>query len=88
MSWSNDAPPRYSLHFEGSASPAARPQGCGLKLVADSLEDAKLEAAILYAYADLPTAPKAYRIVKGARSVVYRYPEARDLAQGFQTLVA
>jgi hypothetical protein len=88
MSWSNDTPPRYSLHFEELAGPVARPEGCGLKLVADSLEDAKLEAAILYACVDLPTPPKAYRIVKGARSVVYRYPEARHLAQGFQTLVA
>ena len=74
MSWCNEAPPRYSLHFEDSAGPTVRPEGCGRRLVADSLEDAKLEAAILYACVELPQLPPSYRIVKGARSVVYRYP--------------
>jgi hypothetical protein len=87
MTWSNEAPPRYSLHYEWPAPAAAGPEACGRKLVADTLEDAKLEAAILYACADLPL-PAAYRIVRGARSVVYRYPEASRLTQGSQALVA
>jgi hypothetical protein len=74
MRWSNDLPPRYFLHFgwrEGQPEGDGKVRG----LIADSLEDAKLEAAILYACADLTKLPTAYCIVKGARRVVYRYPE-------------
>lgn len=69
-----DAPPRYRVQFEW---PEGRPRDARPTrgLIADSLEDAKLEAAILYATADMPRLPQAYRIVRGARTVVYRYPE-------------
>ncbi len=64
---------RFTMHLEwaqGRASSLSRPRA----LIADTLEDAKLEAAILYACDDAE--PEAYRIVKGARRVVYRFPEA------------
>ena len=74
MRWSDEAPPRYSLHYEWPCrlQTATAP---AYALIADSLEDAKLEAAILYACADPQTSPGAYRIVRGARTVVYRFPE-------------
>jgi len=74
MKWSDDVPPRYSLHYEGP-SRMQTATGRAYALIADSLEDAKLEAAILYACAEPQTPPRAYRIVRGARTVVYRYPE-------------
>lgn len=75
MRWSNDLRPRYSLHFEG---PDGRPPRDGQvrSLISDTLDDAKFEAAILYAAVDPAVLPQAYRIVKGARRVVYRYPES------------
>ncbi|HEY3948487.1 hypothetical protein [Phenylobacterium sp.] len=78
MSWSIDPPARFTLHYEWPRKPlrpragAARPTP--LALIADSLEDAKLEAAILYACDE--RTPPAYRIVRGAKRVVYRFPEA------------
>ena len=78
MSWSNELPERFSLHYDWARPKSPRASAQRAKpqpLIADSLEDAKLEAAILYACAD--RLPPAYRIVKGARRVVYRFPEAR-----------
>jgi hypothetical protein len=66
--WLDTMPSRYTLHYEA-------PNGAPHTLIADCLEDAKLEAAILYACVDAPRPPRSYRIVKGARTVVYRYPE-------------
>lgn len=75
MRWSDDLRPRYSVRYE---RPAERRHAtvAARHLLADTLEDAKLEAAILYACIDADDLPPAYRIVKGARRVVYRYPEA------------
>ena len=73
MRLSDHAPPRFTVHYEWPAS-----RRCGhevRQLIADSLDDAKLEAAILYACIDSTTLPPAYRIVRGARRTVYRYPE-------------
>ncbi|HLZ76357.1 hypothetical protein [Phenylobacterium sp.] len=75
MRWSDEAPPRYSLHYEWP-SRLQMATARAYALIADSLEDAKLEAAILYACADPEASPHAYRIVRGARTVVYRYPES------------
>lgn len=70
---SADLAARYTLHFEW---PGRRPKrGAPRRLIADTLEDARLEAAILYACADGATPPTAYRIVRGARRVVYRYTQ-------------
>jgi hypothetical protein len=63
-------PPRYTLHAEpADARRKAKPQ----RLRAATLEDAKLEAAIVFACAE--HLPAAYRIVEGVAEVVYRYPE-------------
>jgi hypothetical protein len=75
MTWSDEASRRYSLHYEWP-SRLQTATGRAYALAADSLDDAKLEAAILYGSADPKTSPGAYRIVSGARDVVYRYPEA------------
>jgi hypothetical protein len=66
--------PRYTLHFEW---PKARPPGAihAHLLLGDDLDDARVEAAIIYAGLDYETLPPAYRIVCGSRRVVYRYPE-------------
>lgn len=74
MNWSDDAPARFSLHYQWP-SRLQTATGPAHALIANSLEDAKLEAAILYASADPSTSPNAYRIVEGPLTVVYRYPE-------------
>jgi hypothetical protein len=72
MIWSNERPPRYRLHCEDAGGRRLEPAHT---LIADSLDDAKLEAAIVYACADFAVVPQSYRIVRGAKRVVYRYPE-------------
>jgi hypothetical protein len=63
---------RYTLYDDGPVR--RRDVSPPRRLLAESDEDAKLEAAILYACADKPS---PYRIVRGARRVIYRYPELR-----------
>jgi hypothetical protein len=75
MRWSHDPPARYTVRYEWPAR--GRQHASRVRsLIADTMEDAKLEAAVLFACIEWPTLPTAYRIVRGARRVVYRYPEA------------
>ena len=63
---------RFTLHFEWPAGARRKTPDARL-LMGGDLDDAKVEAAIVYACMDEP--PPAYRIVAGARRVAYRYPE-------------
>jgi hypothetical protein len=67
-------PARYTLHFEWPGR-RPKPKDAPLRLIAETLEDAQLEAALLYACADGEILPTAYRIVRGARRVVFRYAQ-------------
>lgn len=68
------ATPRYTLHVEWAGD---RPDGVAdaYLLMAGDLDDARLEAAIIYAGLEFSTLPPIYRIVTSARRVVYRFPE-------------
>jgi hypothetical protein len=74
--------PVYILHFEWPAG-GARNVNAGHQLDADNDEQARMQAALLYAGAsfDVP-APMAYRIVGPGGGVVYRYPELADRLDG------
>jgi hypothetical protein len=68
------ATPRYTLHVEWAGD---APDGAAdaYLLLAGDLDDAKIEAAIIYAALDYSTLPPIYRIVTGAHRVAYRFPE-------------
>lgn len=64
----------YAVHFEFN-EPMETQIGPRHELQGDTLENAKMEAALLYALADFGTLPAAYTIVQEGRGEVYRYPE-------------
>jgi hypothetical protein len=65
---------RYAVHFEFE-SPVEAKVDPRHELDGNTLEAAKLQAAILYAVADFGTPPKAYQIFRDGETEVYRYPE-------------
>ena len=67
-------PARYTLHYEWPGR-RHKSKDAPRRLIAETLDDAKLEAAILYACADGAILPTAYRIVRGARRVVFRFAQ-------------
>jgi hypothetical protein len=65
---------RYAVHFEFEEPVEAQVEPRH-DLEGETLEGAKLQAAILYAVAHFGTQPAAYRILRDGWAEVYRYPE-------------
>ncbi len=68
---------RYTMHFEwaeGASKREARPHD----LESETLDQAKVKAAIIYAGASFQRVPpQAYRIEGPRGEIVYRFPEKR-----------
>jgi hypothetical protein len=71
---------RYAVHFEFDEAIEA-PVEPRHALEGETLEDAKLQAALLYALADFESLP-AYRILRDGWAEVYRYPESEPDHRG------
>jgi hypothetical protein len=66
---------RYLVQFVWDGDAEDR-EGARRELAADTIETAKLEAAIMYAEAaSCGAPPAAYRILQNGDREVYRYPE-------------
>ncbi|WP_293904573.1 hypothetical protein [Phenylobacterium sp.] len=66
---------RYAVHFVFD-TPVETPPEPRYQLAGDTLEAAKIEAAILYATAKFGSLPAADAILQKGAAEVYRYPEA------------
>jgi hypothetical protein len=71
---------QYAVHFEFDEPVEAHIEPHH-DLDGDTLEGAKIEAAILYAMADFGTPPAAYAILRD-EAEVYRYPEIGAALRG------
>jgi hypothetical protein len=63
----------YTLHLKWADD--AKPADDPLALEASNLEDAKLEAALIYAMSEFADGPPPSYLIVSDDQVVYRYPE-------------